>query len=154
MGWQRSVRLEPWASDARRALRLLGPGSGIFYPVPPFSLDLLTVATALAWVAGWTYWAKAGRFSGSPVSLLALALALAGAVVLQRETLAGRDLAIVASSGAIRSLPAMGADPIGSARSGTVVRIVGWQGGWGNIMLDGGRKGWLEENRLALLPAD
>lgn len=154
LGWQRSVRLEPWAGDARRALRTLAPGSGLFYPVPPFPLDLLAIATALAWLAGWTYWAMTRRFSGFAVSLLALALALAGTVVLQRETLAGRDLAVVASSGAVRSLPAMGAYPIGSVRSGAVVRIVGWQGGWGNILLDGGHRGWLEADRLALLPAD
>jgi hypothetical protein len=154
LGWQRSVRLEPWASDARRALRTLAPGGGVFYPVPPFPLDLLAVATALAWLAGWTYWAKAGRLSGFAVSSLALALALAGTVALQRETLAGRDLAVVASTGAVRSLPAMGSDPIGSVRSGAVVRIVGWQGGWGNVLLDGGHRGWLEADRLALLPAD
>jgi hypothetical protein len=153
LGWQRSVRLEPLAGDARRALRALGP-AGVLDPVPPLPPLLLAFLTALSWVAGWALltFAPGSRVAG--LFLIAFSLVAAAVTLLQKDILAGKDLAVVTRSGALRALPALGGDATGEVRAGAVVRVVSRQGEWFSVVAAGVRRGWLEGERLVAVPVE
>jgi hypothetical protein len=157
VGWQRALRLEPLANDARDRLSLLGVGDspGIVPRLPPSAIAL--VAAAL-WVAVWIAAALRVR-QRRPVSTLVTAVA--GAAILLGlsagaidRQLAARDLAVLERGTPLRVLPALGAEPEGSGHTGEVARILERRAEWSRVSLGGRQEGWVETALLISLARD
>jgi BatD DUF11 like domain len=160
VGWQRALRLEPGAFDARDRLDLVQSstfGTNGFVP-PVSSTAVLWTALVLWWIAWvlsvplafarlthpatlrrWAY--AAGTVS---VFLLLTALDL-------DQRLAARGLGVVRSTARLRSDPALGGEASGTAVIGEVARITRRQGAWTHVSLDGDREGWIESSNFASL---
>jgi hypothetical protein len=160
VGWQRALRLEPGAFDARDRLDLMQSstfGTNGFVP-PVSSTAVLWTALVLWWIAWvlsvplafarlthpamlrrWAY--AAGTVS---VFLLLTALDL-------DQRLAGRDLGVVRSTARLRTDPALGGEASGVAVIGEIARITRRQGAWTHVSLDGDREGWIESSNFASL---
>ena len=70
---------------------------------------------------------------------------------LWEERIEGRDLAVVIDPGALRALPALGAEGGAVPLTGEVAYVVQRKGVWTHIALDGDRDGWIASERLAPL---
>jgi hypothetical protein len=157
-GWQRALRLEPLASDVRARLADVHEetiaSAGFVPPVTPMAL---AIALACCWWAMWLALAmRARRHGGSlrPTLMFALATsAVAIAAVYQGERLAAADLVVVRTAGPLGVSPALGADPAGNSDVGEVGRVRAQHGVWSRVLLDGGRRGWIENARLIPLAA-
>jgi hypothetical protein len=159
LGWQRALRLEPLASDARDRLELLGAasGTGAVPTIPPTPLALLAAAL---WLAGWGALAwRTGR--RRPVRVWSLAtLALGAAAILATVSasidsrLAARDLVVVSHDAELHDLPALGSDHTATVRTGEVARVMDRHGPWARIATDGGRLGWTVASDLSSLARD
>jgi hypothetical protein len=157
-GWQRALRLEPLAGDVRGRLddvREATLASAAF--VLPLTPAALALALALCWWATWVAVAmRARRRRGShrPALMFLLATAAVGlATVYQLERLSGRDLVVVQTAGPLAVAPALGADRAGHTEVGEVARVRALHGVWSRVLLDGGRRGWIEDSRLIPLAA-
>jgi hypothetical protein len=157
-GWQRALRLEPLASDVRTRLADVHEetiASAGF--VPPVTLTGLAIALACCWWATWlAIGARARRRRGSlrPTLMCALATtAVAIAAVYQGDRLAAADLVVVRTAGSLAVSPALGADPAGNTEIGDIGRVRAQHGVWSRVVLDGGRRGWIENARLISLAA-
>jgi hypothetical protein len=156
VGWQRALRLEPRAADARERIALLGTTErGFVSLVPPVSSGEMATLALMLWISVWTLLAL--RAGGRPVPSGAL-LALAGAIVVtgtaaggMREVERGVRLAVVGEGGMLRTLPALGGDRGAIVLTGEVARTRARQGVWTRVELDGGRVGWVETQRLVPL---
>ena len=154
VGWQRALRLQPLATDARERLGLIPSpqldGAASVPPLPPALLQWLALAAwAVTWGgAAWSGWRR--RRADGPVVLLAGmgAILLGGAAVWEDEKLSARDLAVVAEAGASRSQPALTADPSASLLTGEIVRVEARQGAWARVRPQGGASSWVEWSRL------
>ena len=158
LGWQRALRLDPTDRATREALRgVRAPqrsGAARVLPIPPLPLALLG---ALSWAAAWLLvLAVPGRASPAPPrrSLIAVALLLALSAAWLDERLAARDLAVIAASSPLRTLPALGADPGPVPLVGEVVRVVERRGVWVRLELSGERSGWYPAERTHALARD
>ncbi|MGH7664748.1 MAG: BatD family protein [Gemmatimonadaceae bacterium] len=159
IGWQRALRLEPLARDARARLALAGSdtrrGAGA---VPPLPTAALAIATALLWVTACT--AALVRVARSRPNAGSLTVALArtaavgalvmgvGAIRVERQ-LTDPGLTVVTDHSELRSIPALGAERVSVVEEGKVVRVVERRGEWALISIDAVREGWIEEQRLA-----
>jgi hypothetical protein len=156
VGWQRALRLQPMADDVRQQLTLT-PGfrDGLLGDVPPVSLDVLAAAVLLSWGTGWILLAwRAHRASGRRRAegfALGLAVLFALAGLYQRETLDGRNAAVVISRTSLRGAPALGEEAGAETMTGEVGRVIGRQGAWTRLRLSDGREGWVEARRVQLL---
>jgi hypothetical protein len=170
-GWQRAIRLEPSARDARAHLLLLPAGSwqGVA-SVPDVRRDLGTVVALLAWCLGWTLLALARR---APVPFLpgvgiaplraagALLLVMSGGVALWQGRLERRlgaaPLSVVAGLEPLRVAPGRDANVFGGTSRGDVVqrtasRVDGATGvQWMAVVHADGREGWLPADALVPL---
>jgi hypothetical protein len=164
VGWQRSLRLEPVATDVRDRLDLISPTApsslGFVPAVPPLPLAALA---ALLWVAGWLSLAWQGRKRGplapplqltAPVVAAVAALFFAGATVLLDQRINATDLAVVARDAPLHVLPALGSDRGATLRTGDMTRIIEAEGAWARVSADGGRAGWVDAAALARIPHD
>jgi tetratricopeptide (TPR) repeat protein len=146
LGWQRALRLEPLAGDVRaRLARVRAPqtrGAARVWPLPVAPLALLAV---LLWTAGWAWSARRRwrrRTARRAAVLLVPALLLSAlALLAERQARAG-DLAVIATSVPLRSLPALGAEPGAVPLVGEVVRVRERRGVWLRLQLDAARAGW------------
>jgi hypothetical protein len=157
-GWQRALRLEPLAADARSRLDDVREetfaSAGFVAPVTP---SALAIAVALCWWGAWIAGAiRIRRRGGSrrPMAVLAIAAAtLAVGTVHQSERLSARDLVVIQTAGSLAVSPALGADRAGNTEVGEVARVRALNGVWSRVVLDGGRAGWIESSRLISLAA-
>ncbi len=154
VGWQRAARLQPTAADVRRGLAL-APGfrDGWLGDIPPVSLTTLALAGGLAWLAGWgLITLRLRRRHPRPLRVGAGAIAVAGlclvAGLVQRDTLDGRNAAVVVSAAQLRNGPALGAETGAETIAGESVQIIGRQGVWTRVRLSDGRRGWVESQRV------
>lgn len=159
VGWRRALGLEPLAGDARDRLslvhgvRVLSPGY-----VPPVPLDVALVLLALCWVAACVAWHPALRRRHRGVAGWTAPLVVSAAVVgLCTIAIAGRidahAIAIVRANTTVTNDPVLGADAGPSVGIGEIVRVLGRQGAWARVELDGGRQGWLPVQQLVALDA-
>ncbi len=170
-GWQRAIRLEPAARDARAHLALLPTGSwqGVA-SVPAVRRDLGTLVALVAWCLGWVLLALARR---APVPFLpnvgvvpvrvagALLLVGAGGVALWQGRLERRldaaPLSVVAGLEPLRVAPGRDANVFGGTARGDVVertaaRVDGATGvEWIAVRHADGREGWLPADALVPL---
>lgn len=156
LGWQRALRLEPQATDVRARLALLPAAQdGWTASVPPVAPDWLAVpalagaalAAVLALVAARR--AQLGTGAWRWTWALAVGASLASAGVRAAADPAG--LAVVATAGALRTEPALDADPGPPTDLTDVARVRQQQGVWSRVTLDGDREGWIESRRLVPL---
>jgi tetratricopeptide (TPR) repeat protein len=158
VGWQRALRLEPLATDAREALVLVDlPVDESFGDVPPLPVASLALIAASLWCLAWLAVAIRTRKAGATTVALggiALSVALAAVAFTAHSAVSGRGLAVVDATGALRVLPALAAEYGASARVGEVARIAERRGDWTRIALAGAREGWVEHALLVQLTRD
>lgn len=158
LGWQRALRLEPLASDVRERLTDVHEetiASAGF--VPPVTPTALAIALGCSWWAMWlAITVRARRRTSTWRSTLMFAIATAAvaiAAIYQGDRLAAPDLVVIRSAGTLAVSPALGADAAGTADVGEIARVRGVNGVWSRVVLDGGRRGWIENARLIPLAA-
>ena len=154
LGWQRALRLEPTADDARSrlaSLRPITPSDPAW--VPPVPRWMLPGLAGALWVAMWVFLAI--RIRGGPRRIRDLAVATGtfallavGAAWENERRVAGRDLAVMATDGPLRTLPALAADRAALGSAGEIGRLAERSGEWARIVLPNGREGWVERQRL------
>jgi hypothetical protein len=157
-GWQRALRLDPAASDARQRLDILGaadpdsPGD-----VVPLGRSTLPLAALLLWGiacalpiarAGprrspWISWTASAAFGVAAASVLLVGFAL-------EEKLAGTDVVIVSGT-LLRDSPGIGATASHRITSGAIARSDHRQGAWTLIDLGQSGRGWVESRYLLQL---
>ena len=159
VGWRRALGLEPLAGDVRgrlglvHGIRALSPGYA-----PPVPLDAAILLMALGWLAACVAWHPAVRrrapwTAGWAVPLaVGAALVGLGAVSLQAR-LSARGVAVARTSVTLSDDPALGADRGPTVVVGEMVRVLGRQGAWSRVQLDGGREGWMANEQLVALDA-
>lgn len=157
LGWQRSLRLDPVATDLRaRLARVRAPqdrGQARVWPVPP--LPLAALAFALWWGA-WILLALRARRApiGARWLLVFPSLALASAAAVLEWRLRAADLVVIATAAPLRALPALGAEPGAVPLVGEVVTVRERRGVWVRIVLEAGREGWYPVERTYALARD
>lgn len=160
VGWQRALRLEPTAGDARDRLDLVQPNAfGALGYVPPLSPALLLWGAVVAWWCAWGLAtvrlfrretrARIGPRWSYALGAVAILLMLGG--LGEDERLAARTLAVVRSTTRLSSDPALAGDTNGNAIVGEVARVLRREGAWTQLELDGGREGWVESGNVAPL---
>jgi tetratricopeptide (TPR) repeat protein len=155
-GWQRALRLEPLASDARDRVQLAhGVPIGSAGFVPPTPLSLVASLGLLLWLSGWTFAARRAA-RGQTLSGPASSLLIAGAITLiatfgLESQLAGRRVAVVRATTQLHGEPMLQSERSASALIGEVVRIKGVRGAWTLVGLDDGRDGWIDSSTLISL---
>lgn len=158
VGWQRALRLEPLATDAREALvRVDLPVDESLGDVPPLPVETLALIAASLWWLAWIVVAVRARRSGATAIALggiSLSVALAAVAFTAQSVVAGRGLAVLDATGALRTLPALAAEYGAVARVGEVARIEERRGDWTRIALAGARDGWVEHALLVTLTRD
>lgn len=150
--WQRALRLDPTAGDVRERLaRVPAPqhrGAARVWPVSP--LPILATGVLL-WLLGW-WWAyrqaRANRSTRWPLMALLPAMLCIGLGAWLDDTLAARNLVVLASPAPLRALPALGADPGAMPITGEIARVMERRGVWLRLELDGGREGWYPAARV------
>ncbi|MEO7962426.1 MAG: hypothetical protein ABIT38_00795, partial [Gemmatimonadaceae bacterium] len=160
IGWQRALRLEPLAEDARGRLEQT-PGfrSGILGDVPSIPTNAAGIVGAILWCAGWgglAFAFRTQRGSARRPSIIAISAAVVvglGGVALNETTSGKRQVVIVAPE-ALRSSPALAADRTGDVLAGESARSSGVQGIWTRVRMSDGRAGWIESRRVASLDVD
>jgi hypothetical protein len=157
LGWQRSLRLDPMATDLRaRLARVRAPqdrGLARVWPVPPLPLAALGFAL---WWAAWVLLARRARRApvGARWLLLLPSLALVAAAATIEWRLRADDLVVIATATPLRSLPALGSEPGAVPLVGEVVRVRERRGVWVRIVLEAGREGWYPIERTYALARD
>lgn len=159
VGWQRALRLEPLAEDARDRLAFASPSpEGPIASVPRLPLDPVAIASLAGWCLAWGALAAAagrGRRSSTFARFGAACLcaAVVGAFASREldERLAARSLAAVDGHAALRTLPTVASEPGASLSPGDIARVVRREGIWARVQLDGDREGWVEWSRLTPL---
>ncbi len=159
VGWRHALDLEPLAGDARDRLALVH-GVTFLSPayVPPVPLDGVVVLLGLCWIAACAAWHPVLRRRRPWLRSLAAPLAVgAAALGVCAIAVAGRldahGLAVVRADTALSNDPALGADRGATVVTGETVRVLGRQGAWARVGLDGGRQGWLPVQALVALDA-
>lgn len=156
LGWQRALRLRPLDSETRLRLgRVRAPQESGVALVPRLPARIPSWLALAIWVAGWVATTRQNvrrrRASRAVAGTVLLGgAALAGAYELERR-LEGRDLVVVMDPAALRAFPALGADTRSTPMAGEVASVVGRQGAWVQLRLDGGREGWIPLERVAAL---
>ncbi len=155
VGWQRALRLEPLAIDARTRLALLSaPQSGFIAGVPPVPVSAAAAVALLAWLAAWALAALRAGQRSSAVSPATLGLSFAAAALFTAVTThadhvrRATDRAVVSERGSLRALPALAGEATAAVAPGDVARTLQRQGVWTRVRLAGGREGWMETDRL------
>ena len=158
LGWQRALRLEPLATDAREALVLVDlPVDESLGDVPPLPVAALAVIAASLWCLAWIAVAiRARKLGATAVGLggIALSISLAAVALTAHSVVMGRGLTVLDATGALRTLPALAAEYGAVARVGEVARIAERRGDWTRITLAGAREGWVENALLVKLTLD
>lgn len=159
VGWQRALRLEPLAADARDRLRLVEASQeGLIAGVLPLPVTPVAALALLAWLGAWGYMAVRARalrplFSPAAVGGMALSVGLGAVTYYAGYVRGGGDRAVIAEGGALRALPALAAEAGAAVLAGDVAQTVSRQGAWTRVRLAGGRDGWVATERLVPLDA-
>jgi hypothetical protein len=158
LGWQRALRLEPLARDAREALALVNlPVEESLGDVPPLPVASLAVVAAVLWLLAWlTVAIRARKTGATAIGLggIALSLTFAAVAFTAHSIVSGRGLAVLDATGALRALPALAAEYGSITRVGEIARVTERRGDWSRVVLAGAREGWVEHALLVKLTRD
>jgi hypothetical protein len=157
-GWQRALRLEPTARDARSRLSITGDVNAAGPArVPHLSRNTPAMAALALWLAAWTLpflgtVLRRRRRLAAGGAILAGSLAagslLAGFAF--DEELLGGDR-VIARGALLREAPGLGSTAVGRVPTGSVARTVSRRASWARIDLGEGNRGWVESHRLIVL---
>lgn len=154
LGWQRALRLEPLAADARDGLaRVILPVDESLGDVPPLPVAGLALVAGSLWCLAWLIAAvRMSQRGGASLSLggAALAVMLGGIAFTTHSVMKGAGLVVIDATGSLRTLPALASEHGSSARVGEVARILEHRGDWTRVALAGDREGWIEH--VVLIP--
>ncbi|OYV62290.1 MAG: hypothetical protein B7Z72_15280, partial [Gemmatimonadetes bacterium 21-71-4] len=75
------------------------------------------------------------------------------AAISLQARLSARGVAVARASVTLSDDPAFGADRGPTVVVGEMVRVLGRQGAWSRVQLDGGREGWMANEQLVALDA-
>jgi len=159
LGWQRALRLDPLDGDLRTKLARVrapqGRGAAKVWPVPPLPVALLAF---VLWCGAWglmavRVWRRRSTGIMPRLMMIPATVLAVGAFWLDTD-LRGRDIAVVAVSGPLLALPALGADPGPVPLVGEIVRVRERRGVWVRIELDADRTGWYPAERTLSLTRD
>ena len=158
VGWQRALRLEPLATDARDGLaRVILPVDESLGDVPPLPVGGLALVAGSLWCLAWLIAAIRMRQRGV-VSLslggIALSVMLGGIAFTTHSVMSGAGLVVIDATGALRTLPALASEHGASTRVGEVARVLDRRGDWTRVALAGDREGWIEHVVLMPLARD
>jgi hypothetical protein len=151
--WQHALRLDPYDTDVRTRLVLIGADAGagrnVVWPVPRRAPAWLAL---LLWVAGWgALWR--GRRRRIAAGAVVMAALLAGLSRVQHRRLADPSVAVVAVPAALRALPALVAEAGATPLTGELVKVMERSGVWVRVVASDGREGWIDAGRLIDLDA-
>ena len=154
IGWQRALRLEPEAADARSRLDLTpGFGGSALSSVPPVAESTVALVGGTAWLLGWLLaalgiWRRRAsmRYAAYGLGIVAVFSAIIGIRV--REAYDARRLVVVVDAARLRSLPALGGEPGATLLTGEIARTVREEGVWSLVRMGDDREGWVETDRL------
>jgi hypothetical protein len=157
-GWQRALRLEPTARDARARLSILGdvnaPGPA---RVTNVSRNTPAIAALAFWSAAWSLSLLGGvarrrRRLAAGGAMLVASLAVGSlllAFALDEELLGGDR--VIARGTLLREAPGLGSTAVGRVPTGSVARTVSRRASWSRVDLGEGNLGWVESHRLIRL---
>lgn len=151
-GWQRALRLEPLASDARA--RLKGTPSfrdGWLGDVAPVPVNAIASLGLVAWVLGWGLLWHGGAMTRRVWWSLGVAATAGLAALVQSEQLRGAREVVIQSRGSLRDIAAMSGRPVATILPGETAHVEHAEGAWVRIRLDDGRTGWSESQSLRSL---
>ena len=168
--WQRAARLAPTVPGLRDRLERLPSVAAFGHLGAPPAVDpnlvsalaLVAAATAALWMTlaaashvrrappAASGAARAPAWSGA-ITIYLLAVTLGGAAAFAAHALAARGFAVVRAPVVLRSEPAAGAFGATPVATGEVAQLIGDEGGWRRVRLDGDRDGWLRSAQLAPL---
>ena len=160
IGWQRALRLEPLATDARERLALLNAAMpGELDAVPPIPASPLALAAGLFWVVASILAFLAIRNAAPGTRALArfagvMAIALGGAAWHVERRTAGDDLVVATNVVPLRAVPALGGESLSAVAGGEVMERLETRGPWVRVRTADLREGWLEMERLVPLARD
>jgi len=154
IGWQRALRLEPTAPDARSRLDLTpGFGGSGLASVPPVDESTVAIVGGTAWLLGWLFaaigiWRRRARwrYAAYGVGIIAVCSGIVGVRV--REAYDARRLVVVTDAARLRSLPALGGEPGAVLLTGEIARTVREEGVWSLVRAGDDREGWVETDQL------
>jgi tetratricopeptide (TPR) repeat protein len=157
LGWQRALRLDPLAGDVRERLALTpGFAAGTVADVPAIPLAPAVLVAAACWVLAWLLaaaaaWRRAATLRPWAWGVGALAgVAAAGAWRADGAARADR-VVVIRESASLRTVPALGGDPVAAAHVGEVGEITGEQGAWARVRLAENREGWVGSEQVQRL---
>jgi hypothetical protein len=151
MAWQRALRLDPSAADVRTRVEALpGMRAAVLASetVWPVSAAVLAWVAALAWSAAWAALAVWPAARGASLAVGGCAVVIAGVAAVANVRQQANALVVVASGDRLRTVPALGADPIAAVSAGEVATVHATRDGWSQVVFGDGREGWLEGRRL------
>ena len=160
VGWQRTLRLEPLAGDARLRLAEVQPlALGSIGYVAPISPSLVAWLALAFWCAAWGIDAlrvhRRGRGGGRlAVTFGVFAAVLALVAIDLGDRLDGRQLRVVRQLAHLSAVPALGGENVATAATGEVARVVRRDGVWTRVALDNGREGWIASEQLRPLTSN
>jgi len=154
IGWQRALRLDPIADDARTRLDLTpGFGGSALTSVPPVSESTVALVGGVAWIAAWLFaavgiWRRRAdwRYAAYGLGIVALGSGIIGVQI--REARNARRLGVVVETTRLRALPVLGGEAGSPVLTGEIARTVREQGVWSLIRTGDDREGWVETDRL------
>jgi tetratricopeptide (TPR) repeat protein len=154
IGWQRALRLEPDAQDARSRLDLTpGFGGSALASVPPVDESTVAILGGTAWLLGWLFaalgiWRRRAslRYVAYGLGIVAVCSGIVGIRV--REAYDARRLVVVVDAARLRSLPALGGEPGAALLTGEIARTVREEGVWSLVRAGDDREGWVETDQL------
>jgi hypothetical protein len=154
VGWQRGGRLQPLAKDVKDRLALVrAPQDGPIASLPrvpaPWAADVaLACWLGACSVATWRLVRRRSAGAFSVVACVAAAVVAAWMGVRADEAAAAAHLAVVTPGAALHAAPALDAERISRLDAGDVAVVLGTQGVWSDVRLDGDREGWIATAQL------
>lgn len=146
VGWQRALRLEPMADDARARLTLTPSfRDGLLGDIPAIPVNALAGLALAVWAFAW--W----RLGPAPGRWLAVSFLLGGVALMANERHAGRRQVVIVADESLRDLPAISGTPGARVTVGETGRILVGQGNWSRVRMADGREGWIDASRTAEL---
>ena len=149
LGWQRALRLDPMADDVRDRLALTpGLAAGTVADVPAIPPSASVLLAAACWVLAWAIaagaaWRRTATLRPWAWGVGALAAVAAAGAWRAADAARAERVVVIRESSTLRTVPALGGDPVAAAHTGEVGEVTGEQGAWARIRMAENREGWV-----------
>jgi len=156
LAWQRSARLAPRHNPAVDRLRNTSTSTDLRVALVPITANaawsLLLGATIVLSLAGAVWRWSNRRISNSALVFASVVVALCAvlAVAAQRSALAD-GLVVIRRDVALRTEPVLAGEAAARARAGELAVVIDSSASWLQVVVSGGRSGWVETDALRSL---